>query len=146
MPSEAPQQHHARCYCGATTLSIKAAAITVAYCHCDDCKRWTGAPLPAFAAFPEAAVTAAPELASPLSIVPGVDRWSCGTCHSPVAARFDYLPGQIYIPLGTLDTAERLPPAIHCHDHARYDWLHIQDDLPRSGGSGRDSLNKATPT
>lgn len=40
-----------RCYCGATTVQATLAPLTVAYCHCIDCRRVTGAQVAAFAAF-----------------------------------------------------------------------------------------------
>ena len=46
-----------RCYCGATTISATEAPQAIAYCHCGDCRRVTGAPVAAFAAFDETTVT-----------------------------------------------------------------------------------------
>jgi len=57
-----------------------------------------------------------------------------------LAACFDYLPGQVYIPIGILDQADHLAPKIHCHDDARLKWLHISDDLPRTGDTARAEL------
>ncbi|MEM6423293.1 MAG: GFA family protein, partial [Pseudomonadota bacterium] len=50
-----------RCYCGAITLEATAAPLTAAYCHCADCRRWTGAPVAAFAAFAADTVRLTPE-------------------------------------------------------------------------------------
>lgn len=130
-----------RCFCGAVTLAAARGPGTVAYCHCSDCCRWTGAPLPAFAAFAVDDLQATPDLGRHFRVVAGVDRWVCDTCGSPIAARFDYLPGQIYVPHGLLDQADRLPPQIHCHAGSQLPWLHIEDTLERAPASGRDSLN-----
>ncbi|MEM9761172.1 MAG: GFA family protein [Pseudomonadota bacterium] len=129
-----------RCYCGATTLTADASPLVVSYCHCEDCRRWTGAPLPAFVALPEGALTLTPE-PHPFSAVPGVKRWFCPRCGSPLAARFDYLPGQVYVPLGVVDQAAALAPELHSHADAALPWLHVADDLPRHSGSARDALN-----
>ena len=40
-----------RCYCGKTTIRASRPPQMVAYCHCQDCRRATGAPVAAFAAF-----------------------------------------------------------------------------------------------
>lgn len=133
-----------RCYCGALCLSIAAdAPLTVAYCHCVDCRRWTGAPLPAFAAFPSDSVTAHPAFSAPLEQVLGVRRWVCVTCGSAMAAQFADLPGQTYVPLGVLDQVASLPPQVHCHMDAQVPWLHLDDGLPRHSASGRTDLNAA---
>ncbi|WP_132858688.1 GFA family protein [Shimia isoporae] len=117
---------------------------TVAYCHCSDCRRWTGAPLPAFAAFGATDLTVSPEQDAGVSHSEGVTRWNCHSCGSPLMARFEYLPDQVYVPLGLLDQAADLPPALHCHSEAAYPWLHVDDDIPRITGTARDTLNNAT--
>ncbi len=72
---------------------------------------------------------------------PGVSRRFCATCGSPLTATFDYLPGQVYVPLGVLDRAGEFPPRRHAHAASRLTWLHIADDLPREAGSARARLN-----
>ncbi|MEM1003847.1 MAG: GFA family protein [Pseudomonadota bacterium] len=129
-----------RCYCGAVRLRAHSAPQTITYCHCTDCRRWTGAPVGAFAAFEETALYFTPELGSSFSRVEGVERWTCQTCGSPLAARFDYLPGQIYVPLGLMDQAADMRPQMHCHYDSRLPWLKISDSLPCALGSGRDTL------
>jgi len=58
-------------------------------------------------------------------------------------ASFDYLPDQLYVPLGLIDQAGSLPPELHCHKDAQMPWLHMIDDLPGAAGSARDSLRKS---
>ena len=82
-----------------------------------------------------------PPLDAPRSHAPGVFRWNCNQCGSPLAASFDYLPDQVYVPLGLIDQADELPPKVHCHVDSAYPWLHISDDLDRFGASGRNRLN-----
>ncbi|WP_299283702.1 GFA family protein [uncultured Tateyamaria sp.] len=132
----------ARCYCGASQLAFSKSPATVAYCHCTDCRRWTGAPVAAFAAFERTAVTG--DLDAPYVTDSGVERWSCATCRSPLAACFPYLPDQIYVPVGLFDQIETLVPKLHSHADNTLTWLHIDDDLPRAPGTARDVLNRTT--
>ncbi|MEO1469218.1 MAG: GFA family protein [Pseudomonadota bacterium] len=129
-----------RCYCGATTLTA-GAPLTAAWWHCADCRRWTGAPAAAFAAFDSVTLTPDP---GPRSAVEGVQRWNCPACGSPMAACFDYLPGQTYVPLGVLDQAGEVVPEVHAHAASRLTWLHIADDLPRSDATARAALAAAS--
>ena len=138
-----PETITGRCYCGAVSLRSGAAPLTVAYCHCYECRRWTGGPVGAFAAFRQGDVAMSPSPGDGVSHVAGVTRWNCKACGSPLMATFDYLPGQVYVPLGILDQAEDLPPRLHCHAGSCYSWLQIDDGLQRSEKSGRDQLNKA---
>ena len=130
----------ARCYCGDVALSSTRPPITVAFCHCNDCRRWTGSPAPAFVALHADALKATPELGSPVVTNAGAERWNCKQCGSPLAATFDYIPDQIYVPLGLVDQADGLPVQIHCHSEQQLSWLHIQDDAIRGTGTARDAL------
>ena len=138
MPSDAPatSSEHVtgRCYCGAHTMTATGFQ-TAAYCHCTDCRRITGAPVAAFAAYER--VDISPDIA-PRSFTSGVLRWACPACGSALAATYDYLPDQTYVPLGVLNT----PPApqMHCHAGNALPWLHMNDGLPRHDASGREAL------
>ena len=140
---DAPGWFTGRCYCGGITLSAQESPQTVAYCHCTDCRWITGAPVAAFAAFAENAVQSSPVWPASKSFAAGVTRWSCPDCSSPLAAAFDYLPGQLYIALGLIDQAAELPPKLRAHDGCRLPWLQIADNIPRIGGSSRTALRVA---
>jgi hypothetical protein len=94
----------------------------------------------AFAAFDEAAVMFSPSDGRKVTVNPGVERSFCTVCGSPLAGRYDYLPGQVYIALGILDQADDLAPQLHAHDSQRLTWLHIDDDLERIATSSRSRL------
>ena len=133
----------ARCYCGHVEVSADQDPVTVVYCHCSDCRRWTGAPLPAFAAFLPNTIT----LSRPIKEQehsPGVMRRHCPDCGSPLTARFSYIKDQVYVPLGIFDDLTPLEPRLHCHADKAVTWLHLTDTLPRENGSARDTLNAAT--
>ncbi|WP_299353893.1 GFA family protein [uncultured Shimia sp.] len=133
-----------RCYCGAVSLRSEHPPRTVAYCHCSDCKRWTGAPVAAFAAFLADDLHFCPDQGAGRSHAAGVTRWNCKSCGSPLQAAFDYLPDQVYVPLGLIDQADDLPPQLHCHSNSCYSWLSISDEADRAAKSGRSQLNEAT--
>ena len=134
-----------RCYCGATTIRATQSPKAIAYCHCTDCRRVTGAPVAAFAAFDEVAVTFTPSEGRRVAVNPGVTRTFCETCGSPLAGRYDYLAGTVYIAVGVLDQANDLVPQLHAHESQRLTWLHIDDDLQRFSGSARSLLRDAPP-
>ncbi len=136
---------HGRCYCGATTLVADSAPETVTYCHCGDCRRLTGAPVAAFAAFAVGSVSIAPDPGL-TSAAPGVMRRFCPTCGSALTAEFDYLPDQVYVPVGIMDTVSELAPVMHAHAENCLSWLRIDDELPRSQGSARQDLHAAHGT
>ena len=94
--------------------------------------------MPAFAAFAPADVTG---LTGPGKVInPGVTRWNCDNCGSPMAATFDYLPDQIYLSLGVIDKADDLTPQVHCFAQQALPWLHMDDGVTKETGTGRDTL------
>ena len=103
----------------------------------------TGAAVATFAAFEELGVSVAPELAE-VTHVPGVARRFCRECGSALTARFDYLEGQVYVPVGVLNDAGDFQPERHCHADAMLPWLRMDDDLPREIGSARASISRAS--
>ena len=62
----------------------------------------------AFVAFEAKALRTDPLLGPGVLHSPGVERWNCPQCGSPLAATFDYLPGQVYVPFGILDQAAEI--------------------------------------
>lgn len=134
-----------RCYCGATTIRADRKTVAVAYCHCADCKRASGAPVSAVAAFDESDVTFVPDEGRAVSVNPDVTRTFCSVCCSPLAARYAYLPDQVYIPVSLLDQAEDLPPELHAYWSEHFAWLHLDDDLERFEKSSRSRLAKSEP-
>ncbi|MDX8347038.1 GFA family protein [Cognatiyoonia sp. IB215446] len=133
-----------RCYCGALHVGTKASPQTVAYCHCSDCRRLSGAPVAAFAAFDPAHVVITPRWPDAKSHAKGVKRWFCPECGTQLGATYDYLPDQVYMPVGLFDQADRLQPQLHSHADSALPWLHIDDGLPRNAASSRASLTMAS--
>ena len=115
-------------------------SLTVAFCHCKDCQPWTGSPAPAFAAFAPKDLTTQPPHGVPAFTNPGVSRWNFKDCGSPLAAALEYIPDQIYVPLGLIDQADQLIAEIHCFSKKQLPWLHIEDNATRGIGTARDAL------
>ncbi len=142
-PSDSSDPITGRCYCGAHRFRASRLPQVVAYCHCSDCRRVTGAPVAAFAAFAPQDLAFEPELTRSISVVPNVARWFCQHCGSPIAATYAYLPDQVYVSLGLIDQASDVPPSLHAHADNALSWLCLNDDLPRDQASARARLNAA---
>ncbi|MEP2784402.1 MAG: GFA family protein [Pseudoruegeria sp.] len=134
-----------RCYCGALSVSARALPDVVTYCHCNTCRRLSGAPVSVFAAFAEDAVAVSPVSGLSKRMFGTVERAFCTECGTQIYATYDYLPDQVYLPTGLLDQAHALPPTLHGHVASALPWLHIDDNLPQNDKSSRDHF-KATKT
>ena len=134
---------HGRCYCGAVHVTARSQPLTGAYCHCSDCRRLSGAPVSAFAAFAPEQLDWSPALQEGVSHSEGVRRWFCQACGTQLAAHYAYLPDQVYLPIGLFEDAATLVPESHSHAGSRLPWLHLSDDLPRAEASNRDRWTEA---
>jgi len=129
------------CYCGAISFESDQPPLDVIYCHCGDCRRVSGAPVAAYAAFDVSSVSFAPNEGRCVSVNPGAQRYFCDACGSQLASCYDYLPDKIYLALGVIDQAAKLTPTCHAHNQNRLPWLYIDDNLKCFGRSARAYLN-----
>lgn len=135
-----------RCYCGAVRFEAWTEPTTVCVCHCEDCRRATGGPATAVAAFQDDDVAFTSNVARYTPPAGGVERTFCSTCGTSLAFRGDYVPGQIYVHIGILDDAEQFRPDVESFTRERLPWLHvdgIDGRLLRFSGTARDGLNAA---
>lgn len=118
------------CVCGALRYRFNPKGAITDYCHCRTCRRWSGAPITAWAQVPvdQFEIVAGMAKAFPSSSR-GI-RYFCDQCGSSVYM-MDSEGKSIGIMLGTLDNAEGLQPQGHGWVSEKIKWFHINDDLPR---------------
>ncbi len=121
-----------RCLCGSVEYSIADNLIYAGYCHCSQCRRWTGAPFSASGGVTE----------SDFEVLNGADKLICykkgegslshfcGSCSSLVYGEV-HSYNMIYVMLGTLDESPSLKPQWHVYTNYKVDWYEIADDLPQ---------------
>lgn len=119
-----------RCHCGAITYSADGAPEHHALCHCDDCRRWSGAPAVGWIAWQADRLT--------VSGTPSVYRSSdhgtreyCGACGTGLFYRNEAaLPGLVDIQSGTLDDPAAMPPGAQIMVKDRLPWTKDMLGLP----------------
>ena len=126
-----PEPNQGGCLCGAIRYSIAGEPVLTEFCHCEICRRASGAPVMAWAGFrrPDFTVVAG-EPALFLSS-DGVGRTFCGRCGTTLTYDNARFPDDIYVSIGSLDVPESMPPERHIHDRERLSWLEFDDALPR---------------
>jgi len=119
------------CCCGAVRYRATGESVLVELCHCRSCRHASGAPLMAWVAFRrgEFAIMAGRSTAYESS--PGVVRTFCGRCGTSLTLSDDRFPQEIYVSVGSIDSAEELPPEFHIWRSHRISWLETSDTLPR---------------
>ena len=129
------------CFCGAVQFQVSGDPVAQGFCHCDDCRHWSGSPLTAYALWPSDAVTvtAGSEHVTAYSKTGQAERQSCGKCGGTVmtviagAGLSDVYPHLL--------TGFSFQPEAHVHYGLRVvdmaDGLPKFNDMPaEAGGSG----------
>ncbi len=122
------------CLCGAIRYRLSAAPMASMHCHCNNCRKASGA----------AMLTWVTVAADAVELVRGqprrygyvsehyageVERWFCGSCGSQLAWH-QVGSDTIDLTAGSLDDADRIEPGHHVFVRSRVRWLHGVDDLP----------------
>ena len=113
------------CLCGAVRYRAVGEPKWVAYCHCQSCRRATGAPVSAYAGFERDHFRFEGRAPVRFQSSPGVTRCFCAACGSPLTYEGERWPTEVHIHLGTLDQPERLEPRAHAFKEERIAWLRL---------------------
>lgn len=120
-----------RCLCGSIRYQVPDdAAAGTSLCHCEDCRRASGAPAVAWTFFP--AGTLEWTYGQPKSILwEGRVRSFCSDCGTPLTFFDPELPDQFEVSTCSLDRPEEHKPRDHNWESDRLPWFLTADDLPR---------------
>lgn len=127
--------HYASCQCGAVQIKADGELQWSGYCHCNDCRKATGAPVSGFAIFNKQDVAWTGTEPKKYQSSEKVTRQFCGECGSPISYEHTDQPDVIDLYTGLFDDAVTFFPKEHIWESSRLPWLHIQDDLPRRLGA-----------
>ena len=122
---------HGQCQCGAVRFDVPETAAFRTICHCQDCRRQSGAPLLAWAMFPRDAVTVWGEPRVYASSVTG-RRSFCATCGTGLFFSNGALEGvgMMQVRIAALDNPDALPPLAQVQRAERIGWIDDVRDLP----------------
>lgn len=117
------------CHCGAVRYSMPDDA-RHALCHCEDCRKCSGAPATAWALAPAEAVQITGETREYASSEHGRRRF-CATCGTGLFYSNEQIfPGQIDVQTATLDDPGALPLNAQIQTAERVGWMADLDALP----------------
>jgi hypothetical protein len=119
------------CLCGAIRYQLAGEPDVVAVCHCSDCQRSAGAPMVAWAMFPENALTVTQGQPKTINSSGAAMRSFCADCGTGLFYRNEtVLPGIVDIQSSTLDDPEALPPVMQIQTAERLHWMKQLHALP----------------
>ena len=119
------------CHCGAVRYEVKGAPQHVMLCHCQDCRKSSGAPLVAWAAFAEAEFRLVE--GEPVAFNSSGQAWRhfCARCGTGLYYRnAQMLPGIVDIQAVTLDNPAAFPADAHIQVAEQIGWMTTAHELP----------------
>jgi len=115
------------CLCGAVRFRAEGAPKWTAWCHCQSCRKHTGAPAAAFAGFERDAVAITHGKIAKFASSPGVARGFCAVCGSTLTYEGDRWPREIHLHIGALDDPNATPPDGEAFVEERLSWVHLAE-------------------
>jgi len=122
------------CACGSVRYRLDAEPFDAGYCHCEACRRSSGAPVLAFASVPLTAFVVTKGSPRRRRSSDFGERWFCGDCGSQLAIHVDFQPETIDFTIATLDDPDAVQPGFHIWTKSRIGWFDTVDALPRTAG------------
>jgi len=119
------------CQCGAVRYEVSGEPQHVALCHCNDCRKSSGAPMVAWAAVTDAQFKLVKGEPVTFNSSGSAMRSFCPKCGSGLYYRnAEFLPGIVDIQSATLDDPDALPPSAHIQVAERLGWMETAHSLP----------------
>ena len=117
-----------RCLCGSVTYRVVSAPQWVGHCHCDSCRRGSGAPFVTWATVLRRAYLLIGPIRDYRSEQGNVRR-TCSRCSTPLTFCRPHTD-EIDFTVATLENPELLHPTEHVWASMRLSWTHDLDSLP----------------
>jgi len=118
------------CLCGAIRYRAWGNAYGITHCHCQTCRRASGAPFVTWAGFDADKFTFTRGQPASYASSSHVRRTFCNRCGTALTYRRSDSPDSVDVTLGSLDTPEDLQPEDHTWTESRLSWIALCDQLP----------------
>ena len=136
-----PETHTGGCYCGAVQIEVRGEPLEMGYCHCENCRRYSAAPVSAFTLWKKenVSVSKGQEFLERFKSSDISERGYCTKCGSHILVEHPTL-GLADVRIGALRNFP-FKPKVHLNYAEK--MLPIRDGLPKLtdfpkeiGGSG----------
>ncbi|MDR3418195.1 MAG: GFA family protein [Nevskia sp.] len=123
---------HGGCLCGAVEYAVADALQYARYCHCSECRRFSGSAFSAFGGVAKADFRLL-KGAEHVGLYPKSGDTVLAFCRTCGSSLYADKPrrGMVHLRLGTLRDAPALWPQAHVHVASKAPWYEIGDDLPQ---------------
>jgi hypothetical protein len=115
-----------RCLCGAVRFRAAGRPKWTLWCHCESCRRHTGAPATVFVAFDDTAVTMTRGAIAKFNSSPGVQRGFCANCGSTLTCANERRPNETHFHVGAFEKPATFEPTGEAFAGERLPWFHTE--------------------
>jgi hypothetical protein len=120
-----------RCQCGAIEYQFEGAPKWVMHCHCESCRKAVSSVVATYVGVWVEQFRYLKGEPAMFESSPGVKRYFCPTCGTPMAYAGPRWPGEVHLFHGTLSDQSLWPPTAHCYVVEQLPWFEVNDHLPR---------------
>ena len=118
------------CLCGAVRYEVTGPALQTSLCHCEDCRRASGAPVVAWTFFTQGSLKWTRGAPRRVGFAER-ERSFCGDCGTPLMFFDPALPHIFEVTTNSLDDPAAQCPGDECWTCDDLGWFKSADDLPR---------------
>jgi hypothetical protein len=116
------------CLCGAVRFVATGEPINVSWCHCQSCRKHSGAPVSVFVAIRRDAYEVTQGEITKFNSSPGRWRGFCAKCGSTLTCEGEPSSAEVHFHIGSINQAERFQPTRHIFPEERLPWLQLNED------------------
>jgi hypothetical protein len=125
-----PQIHRGGCLCGKIAYELDGPALQTTLCHCEDCRRASGAPFVVWTFFKTGTLRWTRGTPKIIHFA-NRERSFCGDCGTALKFYDPQIPHLFEINTCSLDQPENYPPGDQCWTHDQLPWIGEIKKLPR---------------
>ena len=117
------------CLCGANRFELNGELRDARYCHCENCRKFSGTSPAAWAMADSASLELQPGPLGRYNSGQGIRNF-CTQCGSAILFESIDYPEIVAIPLGVIDRGNIPAPVMHLWAGSEPGWCTLSDDLP----------------
>jgi hypothetical protein len=111
------------CMCGDVRFEAVGKPKWILWCHCESCRRHSGAPASVFVSFADDTVSITQGEIAKYESSPGVERGFCARCGATLTCSNPKLPKETHFHIGAFDRAADLAPTGAFFAEERLPWF-----------------------
>jgi hypothetical protein len=119
------EQLEGGCICGAVRFRATGKPKGVFWCHCQSCRRHSGAPVSVFVGLEHTAYQVTKGEITKFASSHRTTRGFCKTCGSTLTCESASLPNEAHFHVGSFDQPGQFQPTRHFFRDEQLPWLHL---------------------